>query len=488
MVRAGALTQSRRPAFPGVWLVPPLLVAASAVIAVLTVPAAARIPVILSGAVATAAVTALALEVARRGRVTAALERRVEHQLAETHRLVRELPLLIAELEQEDSSGEAPARSPEAHRADPQLARAHEHLLHLVATALQDREYQRDSARRAIVNIACRIQSEVHRLQDDLRKMQFRHGSPEVLGDLMHLEHRVNVAGRVATGLAVLGGGSPVRQWQKPVALYDVLRAGSAPIVEYLRVEQHRVADIAVIGAAVEPLMLVLSELLDNATRYSPPSSSVVVNTEEVASGVEISVEDKGMGLTEEARARAEFLLTQSVDGLDLADLGESARIGLRVAGILATRHRLRISLRPSTCDGVRAVVFVPHELLTPLPMPAPLPGSRTAPAPVPAGRSVPQPRPGRLPAAPPADPPAPEDPGVHERSADGLPQRRRGQSVAAPATPSGGGPRPAPGGGPGAGPPAESGLWMGDFFGPAGPDEAPAPAPSSRTSNDSRN
>jgi hypothetical protein len=251
--------------------------------------------------------------------------------------------------------------------------------------------------------------------------------------------------------VAVLGGGAPVRRWQRPIALYDVMRAGSGPITEYLRVEQHRVADVAVVGHAVEPLVLVLGELLDNATRYSPPTTTVVMNTEEVASGIEVSIEDKGTGLTEESRRRAEFLLAQGVDGLDLEDLGETARIGLRVAGILAGQLGVRISLRPSTCDGVRAVVFLPRDLLTAAPPPN---VTRRAAHPAPAGS----------PAAEPA----------YERNAHGLPQRRR---RAAPGPAAAAGRRaeatPAEGGGAAE---RESGLWVDDFFAAARSDGASAP------------
>src|SRR5690606_27723944 len=201
-------------------------------------------------------------------------------------------------------------------------------------------------------------------------RMQFRHGSPAMLNDLMRVEHGINVAGRFAAGLAVLGGGGPERRWSNPVSLYGVIRAGSGPIHEYLRVEQQRAGERGGRGDAVAPLIVILGGLLDSASRYSPPASMVLMDSEAVATGVESSVQDKGTGLSEERRRRAEFLLNQGVDGIDMEGLGETARLGLRVAGILAHQIGARISLRPSTCDGVRAVVFVPQELLTPAPPP----------------------------------------------------------------------------------------------------------------------
>ncbi|URN11837.1 hypothetical protein LUW77_08440 [Streptomyces radiopugnans] len=303
MEPAGSLTGGRRPSPGGLWLASPVLVAACAALAALSVTAPARAAVAWCGAAATLAMAAAAYEVVRRGRAVTAARQRAERQLADLeHYCLEVMPPVVEAVQRGEAPGDVLPPSLHPADSDPRLVAAHEKLTNTVVRAVQDREFQRDSARRAIVNIACRIQAEIHRLQADLRRMQFKHPAPEILGDLMHLEHGVNVAYRVATSLAVLGGGSPARQWQKPVSLYDVLRAGSAPIAEYLRIELHRIAEVAVLGPAVEPLSLVFSELMDNAARYSPPSTKVVVNTEEVASGIEVSIEDKGVGLTEETR------------------------------------------------------------------------------------------------------------------------------------------------------------------------------------------
>ncbi|MBN3928243.1 ATP-binding protein [Streptomyces verrucosisporus] len=483
------MTGGRPPSPGGLWLASPVLAAACAALAAIFVTAPARAAVAWCGAAATLAVAAAAHEVVRRGREITAAHQRAERQLADLeHYCLEVMPPVVEAVQRGEVPGDVLPPSLHPADSDPRLVTAHEKLTSTVVRAVQDREFQRDSARRAIVAIACRIQAEIHRLQADLRRMQFKHPAPETLGDLMHLEHGVNVAGRVATSLAVLGGGSPARQWQKPVSLYDVLRAGSAPIAEYLRIELHRIAEIAVLGPAVEPLSLVFSELMDNATRYSPPSTKVVVNTEEVASGIEVSIEDKGVGLTEETRRHAEFLLTQAQNGLDLEDLGETARMGLRVAGVLAGRLGLRISLRPSTCDGVRAVVFVPHDLLTALPMEAYARVGGRPPGPVTRRRAMAGPPP--APAHPAARPPAARSaagadadggPAAVERNANGLPQRRR--SAAVPTTGAGGtgtlGGRYGVFGAPGAEAAGRSpllthpgtGLWTGAFF--AGPDGA---------------
>ena len=45
-----------------------------------------------------------------------------------------------------------------------------------------------------------------------------------------------------------------------------------------------------------------MAELLDNASRYSPPKTRVHLTAVEVHMGIAIEVEDGGVGLSEEAR------------------------------------------------------------------------------------------------------------------------------------------------------------------------------------------
>ncbi|GAB2937459.1 ATP-binding protein [Streptomyces mayteni] len=474
VVRADSLPPVRRGGPPSRgWLLLPALVASCSLAAVLLAPGDARLPVLWCAAAATLAIAVTWGETARRGRAVHRLGQKVGQQLADAELVAYDLlPAALDELKRGNLEGDVMPDIPDS-ASDPRLARAHRAMVHSIVDVLREKELQRDSAKRAIVNIACRIQSEIHRLQDDVGKMEFRHNDPDVMSDLMRLEHGINVTGRFATSLAVLGGGAPVRRWEHPITLYDVMRAGAGPIREYLRVKQHHVIDCGIHGHAVEPLIMVLGELLDNATRYSPPSSEVIMNTEEVALGIEISIEDKGTGLTGESRRRAEFLLQQGVDGLDLEDLGETARVGLRVAGIMAGHHGARISLRPSTCGGVRAVLFIPNDLITHTPPPPyELPPLRPAP---------------RWPVRQPVEPSLygdDEDDGgygfllgggdeepEYERAANGLPQRRRpiprGRSGSDAPPPQGGPPPPVGAAAdPAAGesPPAP-GLWVDSFF-----------------------
>ncbi|MEU6314015.1 ATP-binding protein [Streptomyces sp. NPDC047014] len=315
-------------------------------------------------------------------------------------------------------------------------------LAHAV-DAVDNEESLRDSAQRAFVNISRRVQAIVHQQAHEMREMEDRHGAnPDVFGDLLRLDHGTALIGRLADSISVLGGARPGRQWSRAVTLYSVLRGGMSRIIDYQRVELHSVSEVAILGPVVEPLIHTLAELLDNATRYSPPHTRVHLTATEVQSGIAVEIEDGGLSMSDEARMRAERMLAQAQSGIDLNDLGETPRLGLAVVGRLAQAYGFQVSLRSSAYGGVRAVVIVPQHLVTTAAaatglahgigsssgpravaaVPREHPVDRPAAA-MPAPRTRPSPAAASRPAAAPGET-------VTERTANGLPQRRRKDRV----------------------------------------------------------
>ncbi|NJQ02666.1 sensor histidine kinase [Streptomyces zingiberis] len=387
MVRAGTSPARGRPASAPMWLfllVPPAVTSLCAVAAVLASPATARTPVAWCGAAAVAAVAVTAAAAVRRAPRTgeavrrsaereAALCRRLAEQETETARLAADLlPAAVERLQQGAGVEEVLDRVEHTPGTDPGLRDIHQAVLRSVLEAVRAEEDLRESAHRAFVNIARRVQAIVHRQALDLREMEDRHGNdPEVFGDLLRLDHGNALVGRLADSIAVLGGSHPGRQWRQPVPLYNVLRGAMSRIRDYQRVDLHSVAEVGVVGPAVEPLIHALAELLDNATRYSPPQTRVHLTATEVQTGVAVEIEDAGIGLSDEARRRVEDTLARGhAGGIDLDDLGETPRLGLAVVARLARSNRFRVALRSSAYGGVRCVLVVPREHLTATPAP----------------------------------------------------------------------------------------------------------------------
>ncbi|MGW7352887.1 ATP-binding protein [Streptomyces sp. NPDC054784] len=524
MPPAGTSPEVRVPSTAPTWLVPPALLGAAATAALVLTPDDAAEAVAWTGAgVGVLTVGFLARLAARRRTEThalrahqaereAELRRRLRVQEAETVRLAAELPVAVTRLQEGALVDEALAGLATGSGLTPELEEAHQVVLRSVIEAVEAEEGLRDSAQRAFVNIARRVQAIVHQQSQDLREMEDKHGDdPDVFGDLLHLDHGTALIGRLADSIAVLGSARPGRQWQQDVPLFNVLRGSMSRILDYRRVDLHSVADVAVVGPAVEPLIHAVAELLDNATRYSPPQTRVHLTAVEVQSGVAVEVEDAGIGLTDEARGRAERALAHASAGLDLDDLGETPRLGLAVVGRLAQANGFTVSLRPSAYGGIRAVLTVPQRLVTvtsapggqiaraaslpPIrqrpwptssdPAPGAAPGTRTGATPVPAADPD---LPARAPKRPTGPRPSPaEEPSAADlpRAANGLPQRRRhpnaqpprGMRPAAPPPPS-----PAASDGP-AEPRVEPGIWLAAFHN--GVSGEPAAADPSRRGDD---
>ncbi|MBC9725887.1 sensor histidine kinase KdpD [Streptomyces sp. TRM68367] len=438
-----------------VLLLPAILMAVATGAAVALVAPPARAAVGWCGAVATLLVIATAAEAVRRGRTlrharaeharhTAYLEQRItahEQRIAahdsEWTRLAKELvPAAIDEVQSGRLAREVVRQLGMTDPAFRDLPAPQVTVINTVLKIIEHEQVLRDSVQRSFVDINRRIQAIVHQQANELREMEEDHGrNPEVFDDLLRLDHGTSLIGRLADSVTVLGRGRPGRQWPEPVALYSVLRGAMSRILEYRRISLDSIAKVNVKGTAVEPVIHALAEILDNATRYSPPASKVHVTASEVQTGVAIEIEDSGVNLSEESRLRIEGMLEDAMTGVDLEELGNNPRLGLAVVGRLCKAHNMQISLRASAYGGVRAILVVPGKMLTEEPgvglahgigatsVPIIIDGLRGPARPEKKRR----PTAPRIPGSPPPEPWDMDDdvPVVTEWTANGLPQRR---------------------------------------------------------------
>ncbi|MCX5381740.1 sensor histidine kinase KdpD [Streptomyces sp. NBC_00083] len=340
------------------------------------------------------------------------------------NRVLRErLTALNAQISAQEAN--AARRSADAVRLDAAQSAERKALIAAHTAQLRRAESARAAALAATANAAGRMQALATGMLADLRDMEHRHADEEVLGDLLHLDHRTAQAGRLADSIAVLTGARSGRRWSRPIVMESILRGAMGRIGGYQRVRLHSTSDAAVAGHAAEGVMHALAELLDNAANFSPPTAEVHVYVEEVPAGVIITVEDSGLVMSEVQQRRAE--LAVSGQSSDLAGLS-GTRLGLAVVGRLARKHGLTVSFRPSARGGTGALMLLPHELIShvtavpgqapaapvvdvPQDLKPPEPGARDAAAREPA---VPEPVP-----EPPAPAPAGEPEAVHEPADD---------------------------------------------------------------------
>jgi hypothetical protein len=231
------------------------------------------------------------------------------------------------------------------------------------------------SAQSALKAVMKTVQSLAKEQQLVINTMQSEHDTPEVLEALLEIDHANSQLSRRAQAIAVLCG-SWAGQQRSPATLTDVVRGATSRIRNYLRVQVHEQVDTAVASWAVEPVVLALAELLDNAARYSPPTTTIEVNFQKAHHGIGVMVDDAGVGMDPDARQRAADTLSGGRRAVDITALGDPPQIGFAVVGVLAARYGFTVSVDTvSPYGGVRAVLFLPTELLTELP------ASETVPA-----------------------------------------------------------------------------------------------------------
>jgi signal transduction histidine kinase len=303
-----------------------------------------------------------------------------------------------------------------------------------------------DAAAQAGMRGAVReIQAALYRLQDALRGLQQRYDDPELTQTLFRLDHENEQSLRRAQVTAVVCG-AWVGLAREESHLVDAVTGGQARLAGYHRVQVHNHLEpgTALVSHAVEPVAVIVAELLDNALRHSAPDTDVVVSLQHVHHGVCVTVDDAGLGMTRDERDRAQRLVAGD-EPILLTELGDPPRMGLAAIGRLTRQFDLAVDVSSaSPYGGVRAVLRVDPHLLSHLD-PAERPPAASAPRTTRTARTARKTLPDPVNPSPPdpshaygadSGPPQREPaPGHHEPPGedDGLPQRRRRTRPATP-------------------------------------------------------
>ncbi|MFI1461170.1 sensor histidine kinase [Nocardia carnea] len=250
------------------------------------------------------------------------------------------------------------------------------------ATAASER--RRSAAIAALANASGRMQAMTTSMLAELQDLEHRYADQTVLADLLKLDHATAQAGRLADSIAILSGARTGRRWAKPIVLERVLRAAIGRVGGYQRVRMRAIAEIAIAGHAAEGVIHALSELVDNACRFSPPTTEVHIYAAEIPAGVVVTIEDSGLVMSETSLRRAQTTVSGTEDATEGLSSLNGTRFGLAVVGRLARKHGLTVSYRPSAIGGTAAVVMIPRDLTARIEPPA-------TPA-LPAGNSAGQP------------------------------------------------------------------------------------------------
>ncbi|HTT88581.1 MAG TPA: ATP-binding protein, partial [Acidimicrobiales bacterium] len=212
----------------------------------------------------------------------------------------------------------------------------------------------------AFVNLGRRNQNLVTRQLEYITEIELKEADPTSLEELFRLDHLATRMRRNAESLLILAGSGPARQWSASVPVMDVARAASAEVEDYQRLRLHHFDPALVTGVVTTDLVHILAELIENALSFSPPGAAVDVYGRFLEGAYVIVIVDTGIGMSNEDLV----LANQRLEGLGADGEVPGRYLGHFVAGRLAARHGLTISLQPSHSGGLVARVKVPASFL----------------------------------------------------------------------------------------------------------------------------
>jgi len=167
---------------------------------------------------------------------------------------------------------------------------------------------------------------------------------------------------RSSQNLLIVAGHEQASGWNQPVAIAEVVRAAASEIEDSERVSLNAQPDVAERGPAVNDVVHLLAELIENATSFSSADMPVDISGQVLATGgALVDVTDRGIGMAARDMAYANWQL----ENPSTADINVPRWMGLFVVARLAARHGVRVRLHAAEFGGLTALVWLPDEILT---------------------------------------------------------------------------------------------------------------------------
>ncbi|CAN5385020.1 nitrate- and nitrite sensing domain-containing protein [soil metagenome] len=278
----------------------------------------------------------------------------------------RRLPALVEQLRQPGGWKHDVRPEPVAvHTGEDigQVARAFDEVHREAVRLATEQAMMRSTVSDMFVNLSRRSQGMVERQLRIIDALESGERDPEALGELFRLDHLATRMRRNNENLLVLAGSETRQRTGSSRPVLDVLRGAISEIEEYQRITIESVPDIPVRAVAVNDLVHLTAELLDNATNFSPKQAQVVLASSVQADGsLLIEIRDTGVGMSATQRNAINDRLAVP----PVVDVSVSRHMGLFVVGRLAARHGISVRVQASGAEGgLTAIVSVPIGLVS---------------------------------------------------------------------------------------------------------------------------
>src|SRR6266545_4085561 len=207
------------------------------------------------------------------------------------------------------------------------------------------------------VNLARRAQHLVGALTRELDGVERTEDDPDRLAHLFRLDHLVTRMGRYTANLLVVGGHGSGRLRGTDIPLAEVLRAAGSRIERYKQVYIGDIEQgVVVADQAVDDVMNLFVELIDNAAAYSHPDVPIQVGVQALRDRVIVQVIDRGIGLPP-AQCNAFNQMLAVPPPIDIAVI---RTMGLTVVAHIASWYGIKVVLRRGAGAGTIAEVLLP--------------------------------------------------------------------------------------------------------------------------------
>lgn len=196
-------------------------------------------------------------------------------------------------------------------------------------------------------------------------RLERNEDDPERLDSLFRLDHLAARLRRNSANLLVLAGAQLARDQRDPVPLATVINAAVSEVEDYRRVELAGLPECELIGSAAGGAIHLFAELIDNALRYSPPTTSARISASRGGDGgVVVRIADAGLGMNDTDRRMANMRLQAGGD----VTPDNARHMGLFVVGRIASLHGIRVGLRGPAANesgsGTTAEIYLPPTVL----------------------------------------------------------------------------------------------------------------------------
>ena len=210
------------------------------------------------------------------------------------------LPEMVAKIRAGGDPGEITPIPVHTHEEMGQLARAvddmHRQAVHLAS----GEAHLRSQVGEMFSTLSRRNTSLINQQLGLIERLEKDEEDPNRLESLFRLDHLASRMRRTADSLMVLADAPMQTSENDALALGDVFQAAMAGVQEYQRVQIESSPPEKVNGAAAADVVHMMTELVDNALAFSPPTAPVKISTKQAGDSTIVEISDGGLGIAQD--------------------------------------------------------------------------------------------------------------------------------------------------------------------------------------------